>query len=470
MALLVQCPNPACKTSRPLAEPVSDHPGRCPKCGNPFVVKPTLDGQKNDTKKDPPASNANPFPDLPAEFGPYSILQLLGRGGMGAVYLARDSRNGRRVALKVPIFGAAAAPTRVERFLREARVAAALNHPNICAFVEAGQIDGRPFLAMAYIVGATLRSKIDPDVPMSQVRAAEIAYKVALALDHAHRKGIIHRDLKPANVMMTPNDDGDPVVLDFGLAKQVGGAGSNADRLTLDGAVLGTPSYMAPEQIQGDIEAIGPATDVYALGVILFEMLTGRPPYMGAQRVVMGRILVAPIPSVLEFRPDADALLDATCRMAMAKKREGRFSNMAQLANVLGYYLKTRSASPPPPGLKKTKKRIEDLTVGPGVLASLMRSFMKNVKTKRFLIIALVLPLAPLALSNWLEFLTTSGERTAVTSGQSRTGTARVSGEARDTRAVTNRAPSSNGGVNPKEVQLERGAMRSNKHPGPIAP
>ena len=140
---------------------------------------------------------------------------------------------------------------------------------------------------------------------------------------------------------------GEPVVMDFGLAKRVGGEPNQA-KLTHLGAILGTPSYMSPEQVQGDVSAVGPATDIYSLGVMLFEMLTGKTPYTGAFSVVLGQILTAPVPPVKEFRPDVDARLDAICRKAMAKKPADRFPSMAELANVLGYFLKAPSASPPP--------------------------------------------------------------------------------------------------------------------------
>ena len=338
MAMLVQCPNPACKASCSVAEANSSGPVRCPKCLKPFMVKPTFEGQKDDTKKGKPSPNANPFPVLPAEFGRYRVLRLLGRGGMGAVYLAQDSQLGRQVALKVPFFDASESPRRVERFVREARSAAVLQHPNICTVFDAGQIDGRPFITMAYIAGTPLEEEIDPDVPMPQARAAEIARKIAVALEHAHRKGTVHRDLKPANVMMAAG--GEPVVMDFGLAKRVADADPNEAKLTRDGGLLGTPSYMAPEQVKGEVSAIGPATDVYALGVMLFEMLTGRTPYTGAMGVVIGRILTSPVPPVKEFRPDVDSRLDAVCRKALAKSPADRFPSMAEFAEALGRYLK----------------------------------------------------------------------------------------------------------------------------------
>src|ERR1019366_6982913 len=219
MPILVHCPNPDCKASSMVGDSFSGRNVKCKRWGAPFVAKPTFDGHKGDTKKNQPASNTNPFPILPAEFGRYRILRLLGRGGMGAVYLAHDSQLGRQVALKVPFFDAVESPQRAERFVREARSAAGLQHPNICTVFDAGQIDGRPFITMVYIAGAPLEKEIDPDAPMAQVRAAEIVRKIAVALEHAHRTGIVHRDLKPANVMMTAG--GEPVVMDFGLAKRV---------------------------------------------------------------------------------------------------------------------------------------------------------------------------------------------------------------------------------------------------------
>ena len=258
---------------------------------------------------------------------------------MGAVYLAQDSQLGRQVALKMPFFGGSESPQRAERFVREARSAAALQHPNICTVFDAGQIDGRPFITMAYIAGTPLEEEIDPDAPMPQLRAAETVRKIALALEHAHGKGIVHRDLKPANVMMAAG--GEPVVMDFGLAKRVADVDPNEAKLTRLGGLLGTPSYMSPEQVKGEGPAVGPATDVYALGVMLFEMLTGESPYTGALAVVIGRILTAPVPPVKEFRPDVDVRLDAICRKAMAKKPADRFPSMAEFADALGDYLKT---------------------------------------------------------------------------------------------------------------------------------
>jgi eukaryotic-like serine/threonine-protein kinase len=409
MPMLVQCPNPACGASCSVAEPGGDRQFRCPKCDKPFRVRPTQDEQTVGTKQSQPASNTNPFPVLPAELGRYRLLRLLGRGGMGAVYLAQDSQLGRQVALKVPFFDAAESPHRAERFVREARSAAILHHPNICTVFDAGQIDGRPFITMAHLAGTPLDREIDPQAPMPQRRAAEIVRKIALALEHAHSQGIVHRDLKPANVMLAA--DGEPVVMDFGLAKRVLDVDPSEGKLTRDGGILGTPSYMAPEQVKGESAAIGPATDVYALGVMLFEMLTGRTPYTGAMGVVMGQILAAPVPPVKEFRPDVDARLDAICRKALAKKPADRFPSMTAFSDVLGYYLQAPSSPPPPlpvpptvavakaPALVVERTPFEDLDdASPPLPAS------KKAKWGRVVAVALALALLA-TLGGWLALV-----------------------------------------------------------------
>ena len=341
----IQCPSPACGATCSAADAVCGRSVKCPKCGQTYVARPTFDGLAGDTKKSRPASNENPFPTLPAEFGRYRVLRLLGRGGMGAVYLADDSQLGRQVALKIPFFDASESPQRVERFSREARAAAVLQHPNICTVFDAGQIDGRPFITMAYVTGTPLEAEIDPDEGMGQASAAGIARAVALAIDYAHRSGTVHRDLKPANVMIAAG--GEPVVMDFGLAKQVADADPNEAKLTRDGGIVGTPSYMSPEQVRGDA-AVGPATDVYSLGVMLFEMLAGQTPYRGSIGVVMGQTLAAPVRSVWEFRPDADPRLEAACRRAMAKDPAARFPTMAAFADALDQYLRAPDSPPPP--------------------------------------------------------------------------------------------------------------------------
>ena len=337
MPITISCPNPACDASSVVGDSIGGRSVKCKKCGKPFVAQPTYDGQKHDTKKSRPSVVENPFPELPAEFGRYRVLRMLGKGGMGAVYLAEDTQLGRQVALKLPFFDPQESPARIERFSREARSAAALHHPNICTVFDAGQIDGRPFITMAYLPGTPLEQQIGGPVPMAQSSAAEIARKIALALEHAHIKGTVHRDLKPANVMVMP--DGEPVVMDFGLAKLTAKTDPNEAKLTRDGGIVGTPSYMSPEQVRGDARTIGAPTDIYSLGVLLFEMVAGTTPYSGPIGAVLGQILSAPVPQLSEFREDADPELEAICQKAMAKEPHARYRNMAEFSEALGQYL-----------------------------------------------------------------------------------------------------------------------------------
>jgi class 3 adenylate cyclase/tetratricopeptide (TPR) repeat protein len=270
----------------------------------------------------------------PARFGRYTLVKLLGRGGMGAVYLANDSLLDRDVALKVPHPDVAADPEVLERFYREARSAARLRHPNICPVYDVGECDGWHYLTMAYVEGRPLSALVREFAEQPR-RTAELIRTLALALDRAHAEGIIHRDLKPANVMLTP--EGEPVVMDFGLARQVR-HGPDAN-LSSSGTVLGTPAYMPPEQALGDTDAIGPASDVYSLGVVLYELLTGRVPFEGAVTSILVRVVHDEPPPPRSLRPDVDPGLEAICLRAMAKKPEQRFAGMAAFAQALTTYL-----------------------------------------------------------------------------------------------------------------------------------
>jgi serine/threonine protein kinase len=361
MPITIQCPNPMCRASASVADTFAGRGVKCKKCGTPFKAVATRDGQPADTKGNGPSSEGgDPFPAFPAEFGRYRVLKLLGRGGMGAVYLAEDSQLGRQVALKLPNFDASETK-RVERFVREARAAAGLMHPAICPVYDAGNINGRPFITMAYLAGEPLEAAIDPDRPMDQQRAAEIVCRVALALQEAHEKGIVHRDLKPANVMLTAK--GEPVVMDFGLAKRFSETDANEAKLTQQGAMMGTPNYMAPEQVQGELERIGPATDVYSLGVILFQLLTGRVPYRGSLAMVLSQVLLADVPAMEDFRADVDPRLAAIGRKAMAKDPAARFASMAAFAEALTEYLMPSVASVSPVGVPLGNTRIPSNSV-----------------------------------------------------------------------------------------------------------
>ncbi len=275
---------------------------------------------------------------MPTEFGRYRVRKQLGGGGMGAVYLVENTELKREEALKVPHFGVGDDSAMRERFLREARAAAQLDHANLCPVYDVGTINGICFLTMRYLKGKLLSDYTGKLQPPR--KAVEITAKLAQALESAHAKGVIHRDLKPNNVMMCAGVG--PVVMDFGLAKQTK---SEEQNLTQAGTTLGTPSYMPPEQVKGELDRMGPASDVYSLGVILFEMLTGRLPFKAPTAAeVYGLILHTNAPAPSWLRPGLDPALDAICAKAMAKTPEGRYSSMKAFAAALIDFLKTTPA------------------------------------------------------------------------------------------------------------------------------
>jgi predicted Ser/Thr protein kinase len=295
---------------------------------------------------------------LPERFGRYRILKLLGRGGMGAVYLARDTQLDRDVALKVPRFDANAEANALSRFQQEARSAATLHHPNICPVFDVGAIDGVHFLTMAFIEGKPLEQWIRAGKPLTPRQIAALVRKLALALHEAHRKGVIHRDLKPANIMMDRRAE--PVIMDFGLARRCQGGDA---RLTQAGALMGTPAYMAPEQVSGDLDAMGPACDIYSLGMILYELLAGRTPFTGDVMAILTRVLLEEPPRPSAFRPGVDPELERICMRALAKKPADRFASMADFAAALTDYLRaggTPQPAPAPAGLPAVPQAAAD--------------------------------------------------------------------------------------------------------------
>jgi serine/threonine protein kinase len=297
--------------------------------------------------------------DLPEHFGRYRVLKRLGRGAMGTVYLADDTQLGRQVALKVPHFRTAGksrapSPHDLDRFYREARAAATLDHPNLCPVYEIGQVEGIPYLTMAYIRGRPLSKSIDPDRPIPPRRAAVVVRKLAKAMEEAHRHGVVHRDLKPSNIMVGSRRE--LVIMDFGLAWRVG---AEDKRLTRRGLIVGTPAYMSPEQLSGRVEDLGPRCDIYSLGVIMYELLTARRPFDGPDTVILGQILYVDPVSPSAHRPDLDDRISAVCLKAMAKRPEDRYATMEELASALTDYLRRSthtSRSPEPvaaPGLHR---------------------------------------------------------------------------------------------------------------------
>src|SRR5262245_36457081 len=283
------------------------------------------------TADDDPTLPWHPAAGLPSIPG-YEVEAVLGRGGMGIVYKARDLRLGRRVALKMLLAGAYAAPEERERFLREAEAVAGLRHANIVQVHGAGDHDGRPYFTMEYVEGGSLAQRLS-GTPQPARQAAALLATLAEAVQAAHQGGIVHRDLKPGNVLLTA--DGTPKISDFGLARRLqGGAG-----LTQSGVPVGTPSYMAPEQARGQTRAIGPAVDVYALGAILYELLTGRPPCRAETAAETGLQVIcqepAP-PSRLKAKVPRD--LETICIKCLRKEPETRYASAGALADDLTRY------------------------------------------------------------------------------------------------------------------------------------
>jgi len=265
---------------------------------------------------------------------------------MGAVYLARDTQLDRDVALKVPQFSGDDVMRLKDRFRQEAKAAATVQHPNICPIYDIGEIDGVQYITMAFIDGKPLAEWVGGEKSLTERQVATLVRKVALAMNEAHKKGVIHRDLKPSNIMIDRR--GEPIVMDFGLARR---AGSGDQRLTQSGAVMGSPAYMAPEQVKGDSKAVGPGSDIYSLGVILYELLTHRLPFLGEDNLaVLAQVLMDEPSPPSRFRPDLDASLEAICLKSLAKESKDRFASMADLAGALQDFLRasTRLAETAP--------------------------------------------------------------------------------------------------------------------------
>jgi WD40 repeat protein len=297
-----------------------------------------------------PAQGASP-PAIPPEGAAlpevpgYEVLGELGRGGMGVVYRAWHLRLQRPVALKMLLAGAYAEPADRARFQREAEAVAALCHPNVVQVHDVGDVDGRPYFTMEFVEGGDLADRIR-GVPQPARQAAELVATLAEAVHAAHQSGIVHRDLKPSNILLT--GDGTPKVTDFGLARRLEGGGG----LTLSGTPMGTPSYMAPEQARGDKCAIGPATDVYALGAILYEMLTGRPPFRAESATATLQQVVAdePVPPA-RLNPQVPRDLQTICLKCLSKEPLRRYATAADLAADLGRFLRHEPIRARPIGL-----------------------------------------------------------------------------------------------------------------------
>jgi serine/threonine-protein kinase len=285
------------------------------------------------------------FPNsLGSVFGSYELLEEIGRGGMGVVYKARQRTLNRIVALKLILTGARATAAEIKRFRTEATAAATLQHPNVVAIHEVGEHEGQNYFSMDYIEGKSL-AEVIRRTPLPGEQAARYVKTVAQAIHYAHGRGILHRDLKPHNVLI--DGTGEPRITDFGLARHIE---SDSD-LTVSGAVLGTPSYMPPEQAGGKRKEIGPASDVYSLGAILYDALTGRPPFRAdtPADTLYQVVNEEPAPPRL-LNPKVPRDLDTICLKCLAKAPAQRYASADDLADDLGRFLRQEPIQARPVG------------------------------------------------------------------------------------------------------------------------
>jgi WD40 repeat protein/tRNA A-37 threonylcarbamoyl transferase component Bud32 len=309
--------------------------GPCPICGAPALA--------SEAKTLAPPTRASELATLPpaptlaqAEFAVaiagYEILGELGRGGMGVVYKARQVKADRLVALKMILAGAHASEQDLNRFRTEAHAVARMQHPKIVQVYEVGEQDSRPYFSLEFLEGGSIADRLD-GTPWPARKAAELVETLARAMQAAHDKGIVHRDLKPANVLLTA--DGTPKITDFGLAKRLDSAGQ-----TQTGAIMGTPNYMAPEQAGGKGKEVGPAADVYALGALLYELLTGRPPFRAETPLdtVLQVVSEDPVPPS-RLQPKLPRDLETSCLKCLEKQPARRYSSARELADDLCRFL-----------------------------------------------------------------------------------------------------------------------------------
>lgn len=276
--------------------------------------------------------------------GDFELIELLARGGMGAVFKARQLGVKRLAAVKLLAGGAQADPAARRRFEREAQAAAALQHPNIVSIYQVGEHEGQPFIAMEYVPGTNLAA-VARERPLTPRKAAQYVREVAEAIQHAHAHGVLHRDLKPANILLGPDDR--PRVTDFGLARLA----EDATRLTLSGATLGTPGYLPPEQAAVDTGGVGAWSDVYALGAVLYYLLTSRPPFAAASvAATLRQVIEAEPVSPVALNPAVPGDLTTICLKCLEKEPARRYASAQALADDLNRYLNDEPVRARPPG------------------------------------------------------------------------------------------------------------------------
>ncbi|MCY2987990.1 MAG: protein kinase [Planctomycetota bacterium] len=333
MQLKIRCPHPGCKQSYTVTESQLGRTMICQTCGKQFTLSGSTAEPAGPTAETggPPAHETQAAAGIPKQLGRFEIRKRIGAGAFGQVFRAYDPTLDREVALKIPHHGTLQREKDKTRFFREPKAAAQLRHPNIVPVYDAGVDGDIYYIASAFIDGQTLSDAIE-EQPFDFRRSAQVVMDLARALDYAHRKGIVHRDVKPANIMLDAN--GDPLVMDFGLARFEEGQ----DKLTHEGTVLGTPAYMPPEQARGELDRVGPASDQYSLGVVLYELLCGKLPFEGPPSLVISLVINHEPTSPRSERPEVPKDLETICLKAMAKDPQHRYPSCGELADDLRWW------------------------------------------------------------------------------------------------------------------------------------